>query len=233
MAESNTSDQKVCAKCGSELRPGNRFCVSCGALHGSSALEVYNKKVTEGQFTDYGRIIGSLIGGSVKWLKDMGEKQPVLTAIASITGIIILWNIAGSLAYLPLIGGLLYALGLTAMTPFFFALFFSVVELHRRRVRLNEERRRQEELQRQRAEEEAIRRVEELRQQQLAYRRWFESLSPAEQQVELTKQMMIRQEQQMQQMMDQQNRNHQEQQSADNWRTAALLMGIMNNNHRR
>jgi len=226
VAESKASDQKFCTNCRSELRLGNRFCTSCGALNNPPMLDIDKE-----QFTNYVRNISSSISRSAYWVKETGKRQPGLTSIVSLIGIVVLLSVAKTIAYLPLIGGFLSFVSYLAMVPFFLALIPPALEWHKKQVQLNEERRRQEAIQVQRAEEERRRREEELRQQQLAYERWFASLSPAEQQVELTKQMMIRQEQHAQQIMAQQNNIHQEQEKANNWRTAALLFGLMNNNH--
>ncbi len=142
----DSGSRRYCGNCGAEVRASNRFCVSCGASNGPSMLNIDKE-----QFSNYVRIASSFISRSASWVKEIGKRQPGLTAIVSIIGLVVLLSVAKTVAYLPLIGGFLSFLGYLAMVPFFLALIPPAIEWRKKQVQQNEERKRQEA---QRAEEE-------------------------------------------------------------------------------
>ncbi len=142
----NSGSRRYCGNCGAEIRASNRFCVSCGASNGPPMLDIDKE-----QFSNYVRVASSFISRSTFWVKETGKRQPRLTAIVSIIGIVVLLSVAKTVAYLPLIGGFLSFLGYLAMVPFFLALIPPAIEWRKKQVQQNEERKRQAA---QRAEEE-------------------------------------------------------------------------------
>lgn len=210
----------ICPNCKVGLKPGAKFCGSCGAA-GVQDTEVALAYIKSAW--------GHLIRGKQKIDKDAAN-NPVGIGILSIVALVFLFSLCIPVVYIPYIGILLVVVPILLMVPFGYALIPVTIEFFKQEAEKSEERRQQWLMQRQQEEEELRRQEEERRQEMLAYQRWFESLSPEKQQVELMKQQLLRQEQQMQELMQQNHkiaRNKQVQDAVSTW---AIINSINNSN---
>ncbi len=222
MSESGSVNNShlICTSCKTGLRPGAKFCGSCGAagVRDTEAALAYMKAAW-----------GQLMRGK-RWVDKEATGNPVGAGVASIVALMLLFSLCLPVVYVPYIGILLVVVPMLLMVPFAYALIPATIEFIEQENTKREERRQQWLVRRQQEEEELRRQEEESRQEMLAYQRWFESLSPERQQVELMKQQLLRQEQQMQELMNQNQKIARNKQVQDVVSTWAIINSINNSN---